>query len=181
MNPSNCNSRTPLILGLTLKVKFPYVSFESVLSMNPTSGLKFGPIFLRSMIPSSQFDRYDSEAPTSLAPLGSPGDRVVCIGIGTTGPSVHLHNAQLRATKRPRQPGSAIDGHLLSGYWINSNLTAKEQLILIADIEIEYPCVFEEELALLRNEDFERRQIERLKVDLGIGKIRVSCQIQDEV
>ena len=56
MNPSNCNSRTPLILGLTLKVKFPYVSFESVLSMNPTSGLKFGPIFRRSTIPSSQLD-----------------------------------------------------------------------------------------------------------------------------
>src|SRR5205809_1085327 len=108
-------------------------------------------------------------------------DRIVCIGIGTTGPSVHLHNAQLRATKRPRQPCSTIDGHLLPGYWINSNLTAKKQLILIADIEIEDPCVFEEELALLRNEDLKRREIERLKVHLGIGKIRVACQIQDEV
>src|SRR3989440_6784300 len=49
------------------------------------------------------------------------------------------------ATKRPRQPGPAIDGHLLPGYWINSNLTAKEQLILVADIEIEDPSVFEEE------------------------------------
>src|SRR5437870_9770417 len=76
MNPSNCNSRTPLIWGLTLKVKSPYVSFEPVLSMKPTSGLKFGPMFLRSTSPSSQFDRYESEAPTSLAPPGSPGDRV---------------------------------------------------------------------------------------------------------
>src|SRR6266566_7655926 len=108
-------------------------------------------------------------------------DRIICIGIRATGTSVHLHNAQLRATECPRQPGSSIDRHLLSGYWIYSNLTAKEQLIRIADIEIEDPCVFEEELALLRNEDFERRQIERLKVHLGIGKIRVACQIQDEV
>ena len=108
-------------------------------------------------------------------------DCIVCIRIGATGPRVHLHNAQLRATKRPRQPGPAIDGHLLPGYWINSNLTAKKQLILIADIEIEDPCVFEEELALLWNEDFERRQIERLKVHLGIGKIRVAREIQDEV
>src|SRR2546427_10340533 len=75
MNPSNCTSSTPLILVLTLKVKSQDVSFESVLSMNPTSGLKFGPIFRRSTIPSSQFDRYDSDAPASLAPLGSPGDR----------------------------------------------------------------------------------------------------------
>src|SRR6267154_3819633 len=84
-------------------------------------------------------------------------DRIVCIRVGTTGTSVHLHNAQLRATNHSRQPGSAIDGHLLSGYWVNSNLTAKKQLILVADIETEDACVFEEERALLRNEDFERR------------------------
>src|SRR6266481_5053612 len=108
-------------------------------------------------------------------------DRIVCIGIGATGTSVHIHNAQLCATKRPRQPGSAVDGHLLSGYWINSNLAAKKQLILVADIEIEGPRVFKKELAFFRNEDFEWRQIERLKVDLGIGKVRVPRQIQDEV
>jgi len=36
----------------------------------------------------------------------------------------------------------------------HSNLTAKKQLILVADIETEDACVFEEERALLRNEDF---------------------------
>ena len=66
-------------------------------------------------------------------------------------------------------------------YWINPNLAAKEQLILVADIEIEDPCVFEEELALLRNEDFKRLQIERLEINLGIGKICVPREIQDEV
>src|SRR5580765_3880077 len=76
MKPSNCNSRTPVILGLTLNVKSPCVSLASVSSRNPTSGLKFGPIFLRSNFPSTQFDRYDKEAPTSLFPLEYPGDCV---------------------------------------------------------------------------------------------------------
>src|SRR6266568_9330965 len=83
MYPSNCNSRTPLILGLTLKVKSADVSFESVLSMKPTSGLKFGPIFRRPTIPSSQFDRYDNDAPASLALLESPGDRVPAMWAST--------------------------------------------------------------------------------------------------
>src|SRR3989442_4774559 len=83
MNPSNRTSRTPLILGLTLNVKSPDVSFELVLSMNPTSGLKFGPIFRRSTTPSSQFDRYDSDAPASLAPLGSPRDCVPAMWAST--------------------------------------------------------------------------------------------------
>src|SRR5437879_8037744 len=83
MNPSNCTSRTPFILGLTLKVKSPDVSFESVLSMKPTSGLKFGPILRRATIAFSQFDRYDSDAPASLAPLGSPGDRVPAMWAST--------------------------------------------------------------------------------------------------
>src|SRR5438128_11368580 len=82
MNPSNCTWRTPLILGLTLEVKSTEVSFESFLSMKPTSGLKFGPILRRSTIPSSQFDRYDSDAPRSL-PLGSPGDRVPAMWAST--------------------------------------------------------------------------------------------------
>ncbi len=64
---------------------------------------------------------------------------------------------------------------------IDPDLATKEQLILVADIEIEDPSVFEEELALLRNEDFERCEIERLQIDFGISKIRVSRQIQDEV
>src|SRR5437870_1034671 len=79
MNPSNCTWRTPLILGLTLEVKSTDVSFELVHSMKPTSGLKFGPIFRRSTIPSSQFDRYDSDAPASLR---SGASTIVC-GIGT--------------------------------------------------------------------------------------------------
>src|SRR5207249_7444813 len=107
-------------------------------------------------------------------------DCIVCIRIGATGPRVHLHNAQLRATKRPRQPGPAIDGHLLPGYWINSNLTAKEQLILVANVEAEYPCVFEEELALLRTEDLEQRRIEKLTFRLGSVKLRSAGQIQDQ-
>src|SRR6266481_8842333 len=107
-------------------------------------------------------------------------DGIVRVGIGTTGTSVHLHDAQFHPTKCPGQFGSAIEGHLLAGDWINPNLAAKEQLILIAHIEIEDPCVFEEELTFLWNEDFERCQIERLKVDLSISKISVSRQIQDE-
>src|SRR5215471_5679789 len=64
------------MLGRTLKVKSPYVSLESGRSTNPTSGLKFGPVFLRSTIPSTQFDRYVNDAPRSLLPLGFPGDCV---------------------------------------------------------------------------------------------------------
>src|SRR5229473_1416936 len=108
-------------------------------------------------------------------------DGIVCVGIGTTGTGVDVHYAHLHPAKRPGQFGSAVDGHLLPGYWINSNLTAKEQLVLVADVEIEDAGIFEEKLALLRNEDFERRQIERLKVDLGIGKIRVPREIQDKI
>src|SRR5216683_7291743 len=96
MKLSNCNSRTDGISGLTLNVRSPYVSFESVLSMNPTSGLKFGPILRRSTIPSSQFERYDKEAPTSLAPLGSPGDRVPAMWAST--------NQSLKKTRRVSTP-----------------------------------------------------------------------------
>src|SRR6266481_7829023 len=102
-------------------------------------------------------------------------DGIVRVGIGTTGTSVHLHDAQFHPTKCPGQFGSAIDGHLLTGDWINPNLAAKEELILVAHIEIENAGVFEEELALLRNEYLERCQVERLKIDFGIGKIGVSC------
>ena len=49
------------------------------------------------------------------------------------------------------------------------------------DIKVEDARIFEEKLALLRNKDFERCEIERLQIDFGIGKIRVSRQIQDEV
>src|SRR5204862_2738609 len=62
--------------GLSLKVRSPSVSSESVLSTKPTSGLKFGPVLRRSTNPSSQLERYANEAPTSLAPLGSPGECV---------------------------------------------------------------------------------------------------------
>ncbi len=84
-----------------------------------------------------------------------------------------------KPAQRPSQFCSAVDGHLLAGYRINSNLTAKEQLILVANIETEDACVFEEKLALLRNKDFERRQIEWFEVDVGIGKIGVPREIQE--
>src|SRR6266571_3588592 len=83
MYPSNRTSRTPLISGLNLIVKSADVWFESFLSMKPTSGLKFGPIFRRETIPSSQFDRYDNDAPTSPAALESPGDRVPAMWAST--------------------------------------------------------------------------------------------------
>ena len=69
---------------------------------------------------------------------------------------------------------SVIDRHLLAGYWINSNLTDKKQLILVADDEVDDPWVFREELTLLGNDDLERSEIKRLKIDFGIGKIRWS-------
>jgi len=47
----------PAIFGLALNVKSPRISFESVLSTKPTSGLKFGPVFRRSTKPSSQLER----------------------------------------------------------------------------------------------------------------------------
>src|SRR5947207_10934830 len=62
--------------GLSLKVRSASVSSESVLSTKPTSGLKFGPVLRRSTNPSSQLERYVNEAPTSLAPLGFPGECV---------------------------------------------------------------------------------------------------------
>src|SRR6266480_7115389 len=79
-------------------------------------------------IPRSLVNAHHADIRASPQRFFQSCDNIVCIGIGTTGPTVHLHNAQLRATKRPRQPGSAIDGHLLPGYWINSNLTAKETI-----------------------------------------------------
>lgn len=69
----------------------------------------------------------------------------------------------------------------MAGYWINSNLTDKKQLILVADVEVDDPWVFREELTLLGNDDLERSEIKRLKIDFGIGKIRWSRQIQKEV
>src|SRR5947208_11231726 len=62
--------------GLSLKVRSACFSSESVLPTKPTSGLKLGPVLRRSTNPSSQLERYVNEAPTSLAPLGFPGECV---------------------------------------------------------------------------------------------------------
>ena len=134
-------------------------------------------------IPGSLVDDHPADVRAGPQGFFHPCDGVVCVGIRTTGTSVDVHYAHLRPAKRPGQLGSAIDGHLLAGYRIYSNLTAKEQVILRVSthIEVEDARIFEEELALLRNEDFERCEIERLKIDFGIGKIRVSREIQDEV
>ncbi|HEV2522162.1 MAG TPA: hypothetical protein VGT24_07240 [Candidatus Acidoferrales bacterium] len=78
-----------------------------------------------------------------------------------TGTSVDVYYTQLHPTKRPGQFGPAIDGHLLAGYRINSNLTAKEQSIRITDIQVEDARIFEEKLALLGNEDLSRRSLGR--------------------
>src|SRR5260370_12032837 len=106
---------------------------------------------------------------------------IVCIGIGPAGTGVHVHQTHLQPSERPSQFGSAVDRHLLSGYRIDSDLTAEEQLILVADVEVEDPCVFEEELTFLRNEHLERCEIQRLKIAFRIAKISVSRQIQDQI
>jgi hypothetical protein len=54
----------------------------------------------------------------------------------------------------------------LAGYRINSNLTAEKELVLVTDVEIEQPSVFEEKLTLLRNEYLERCEIKRLNPPL---------------
>ena len=59
-----------------------------------------------------------------------------------------------------RQLRSAIDGHLIAGYGIDSDLTTEEQLILVTDVEVKDSCILQEELALLGNEDRERSQVE---------------------
>jgi hypothetical protein len=45
---------------------------------------------------------------------------------------------------------------------------------LVADVEVDDPWVFREELTLLGNDDLERSEVKRLKIDFGIGKIRWS-------
>src|SRR6267378_8274465 len=108
-------------------------------------------------------------------------NRIIGVRVRTTRACIHIHEAELCATNRSRKPGSAVYGHLLASHRIYSNLTAEEQLILISNIKIKDSGVFEEKLALLRNKDFERCQIEWLKVDFGVGKISVACEIQDDV
>jgi hypothetical protein len=53
------------------------------------------------------------------------------------------------------EPGAAVDGHLLRGDRIDSNLAAEEKLVLISKIEIENGRVLQEELQLLGNVDHE--------------------------
>jgi len=65
----------------------------------------------------------------------------------------------------------------LPGYRIDPNLAAKKQLVLIADIEVEYPGILQEELALLRNKDLERGQIKWFKIYFSIGEISVARQV----
>src|SRR5438034_6565191 len=93
----------PGMLGRTLKVMSPYVSSESGRSTKPTSGLKLGPVFLRSTIPSTQFDRYVSDAPTSLFPLGFPSDCVpaMCASM----------NQSLKKTSRSEEHTSELQSH----------------------------------------------------------------------
>src|SRR5215469_2014346 len=51
-------------------------------------------------------------------------------------------------------------------------LTSQEKQVVEAGREIEDTGIFQEERALLREEQLVRRQIEQLLVDIGIGKIR---------
>lgn len=64
---------------------------------------------------------------------------------------------------------------------IDPNLATKKQLVLVAQWEVKHRCVFQEELTLLRNEYFERRDIERLQVDFGVSEIGIAGKVQDQI
>ena len=69
----------------------------------------------------------------------------------------------------------------MPGHRVDSDLTAEKQLVLVADVEVEYSGILQEELTLLGYEYLKWREIKRLEIDFGVGKIRVSSEIQDEV
>src|SRR5262249_41955165 len=97
------------------------------------------------------------------------------------GTCVDVHNAELCPPERSRQPGAAIDGNLLPGYRVDPDLTAEKQLILVTDVKVKHARIFEKELPFLWDQDFERRDIEGLKIDIGIGKIGITGEIQHHV
>jgi len=97
--------------------------------------------------------------------------------IRTARARIDVHKTEFGATNGSCKPRPAVYGDLLPGYRIDPNLAAKKQLVLIADIEVEYPGILQEELALLRNKDLERGQIKWFKIYFSIGEISVACQV----
>src|SRR5438034_1181763 len=83
-------------------------------------------------------------------------------------------NAKFQVSNPAREFGSAVNRNLIAGDGIDSDLPAEEQLVLVPQGEIEYASVFEKKLALLGNEYFEWRDVERFEIDFGIGKVRVA-------
>src|SRR5438477_8597345 len=70
---------------------------------------------------------------------------------------------------------------MISSDCVNSDLATEKQLVLAAQREIEDPGIFKEELTFLGNENFERRNIEWLKIHFRVSKIGVAREIQDQV
>ena len=96
------------------------------------------------------------------------------VGVGAARTRFHIHNAKFQVSNPAREFGSAVNRNLIAGDGIDSDLPAEEQLVLVPQGEIEYASVFEKKLALLGNEYFEWRDVERFEIDFGIGKVRVA-------
>jgi len=85
---------------------------------------------------------------------------------------------------RPEVPVSfcaTLYGYLIPRHRIDADLAAEEQQVLVTHIEIENSGIFQEKLALLRNKNGKRSQIELLLVDIRGGKIGIPREVQNNV
>src|SRR5437879_8793562 len=103
------------------------------------------------------------------------------MGIWAARTRFHVHHAQSQSSNSACQPRSTIERHLLAGHRINSNLPAEKQLILVAQVEIEDPSIFQKKLPLFRNKNLERRQVELLLIHVRVGEIRICCKIRNQI
>src|SRR5437764_8385897 len=101
--------------------------------------------------------------------------------IRAAGTRVDIHDAELQTTDCAGQFRSAINRDLIARYRVNADLSAEKQLILVvAEGELEYAGVFQEEAALLRKIYLEGCDVEGLQIDFRVGEIRVAGEIQEQ-
>ena len=91
-----------------------------------------------------------------------------------------VHDAELQTTECAGQSYSAINRHLIARYGVDADLAAEEQLILVAEGEVEYAGVFQEKVALLWKIYLEGCDIEGLQIDFRVGEVRVAGEIQEQ-
>src|SRR3954451_2071675 len=95
---------------------------------------------------------------------------------------IDIHHPKFKLSKRASHLGPSIDRNLLPRYRIDPDLaTEEEQVRFSFEGEAKNPCILQEELSLFRKEQLVRSEIELLRIDVRIGKIRIDREVGNKI